>query len=64
MLHFFFLAVFAWMFLEGVQLYRMVVQVFNATIRPLYLFATGYGMPLVIVIISASVRTQEYGTKD
>ncbi|XP_011610834.2 CD97 antigen-like isoform X1 [Takifugu rubripes] len=64
MLHFFFLAVFAWMFLEGVQLYRMVVQVFNATIRPLYLFATGYGMPLVIVIISVSVRTEEYGTKD
>lgn len=52
------------MFLEGVQLYRMVVQVFNAAIRPLYLFATGYGMPLLIVIISVSVRTEEYGTKD
>lgn len=64
MLHFFFLAVFAWMLLEGVQLYRMVVQVFNATIRPLYLFATGYGMPLVIVIISAVARPQGYGTEE
>lgn len=63
MLHFFFLSVFAWMFLEGVQLYRMVVQVFNATIRPLYLFATGYGMPLVIVTISAIIRPAGYGTE-
>lgn len=63
MLHFFFLAVFVWMLLEGVQLYRMVVQVFNATIRPLYLFVTGYGIPLVIVIISVSVRTTGYGTE-
>lgn len=62
MLHYFFLGVFTWMLLEGVQLYRMVVRVFNATIRPLYLFLTGYGTPLVIVIISAISRPQGYGT--
>ncbi|XP_031145049.1 adhesion G protein-coupled receptor E5 [Sander lucioperca] len=62
MLHFFFLGVFTWMLLEGVQLYRMVVLVFNATIRPLYLFIIGYGIPLVIVIISAIIRPNEYGT--
>lgn len=64
MLHFFFLAVFVWMLLEGVQLYRMVVQVFNATIRPLYLIVCGYGIPLVIVIISAGVRLTGYGTEE
>ncbi|XP_041640811.1 adhesion G protein-coupled receptor E5 [Cheilinus undulatus] len=62
MLHFFFLGVFAWMLLEGVQLYRMVVLVFNATIRPLYLYITGYGAPLVILIISAIIRPEGYGT--
>lgn len=62
MLHLFFMGVFTWMLLEGVQLYRMVVQVFNATIRPLYLYLTGYGIPLVVVIISASIRPKGYGT--
>ncbi|XP_041789997.1 adhesion G protein-coupled receptor E5 [Chelmon rostratus] len=62
MLHLFFLGVFTWMLLEGVQLYRMVVLVFNATIRPLYLFIIGYGTPLVIVIISGIIRPKGYGT--
>ncbi|XP_024914372.1 CD97 antigen isoform X2 [Cynoglossus semilaevis] len=62
MLHYFFLGVFTWMLLEGVQLYRMVVLVFNATIRPLYLFVIGYGTPLVVVMISAIIRPQRYGT--
>ncbi|XP_040892111.1 adhesion G protein-coupled receptor E2 isoform X2 [Toxotes jaculatrix] len=63
MLHYFFLGVFTWMLLEGVQLYRMVVLVFNATMRPLYLFIAGYGPPLVIVIMSAIIRPNGYGTK-
>ncbi|CAK6968386.1 adhesion G protein-coupled receptor E5 [Scomber scombrus] len=63
MLHLFFLGAFTWMLLEGVQLYRMVVLVFNATIRPLYLFIAGYGTPLVIVIISAIIRPKSYGNE-
>lgn len=62
LLHYFFLGVFTWMLLEGVQLYRMVVLVFNATMRPLYMFIVGYGMPLVIVTISAVIRPKGYGT--
>ena len=64
MLHFFFLGVFFWMLLEGVQLYHMMVLVFNATIRPLYLYLTGYGTPLAIVVISASIRPNRYGTDE
>ncbi|XP_069023892.1 adhesion G protein-coupled receptor E5 [Embiotoca jacksoni] len=64
MLHYYFLGVFSWMLLEGVQLYRMVVLVFNATIRPLYLYVTGYGVPLAIVIISAIIRPKHYGTAE
>uniref|UniRef100_A0A672HXS2 Adhesion G protein-coupled receptor E5b, duplicate 3 n=1 Tax=Salarias fasciatus TaxID=181472 RepID=A0A672HXS2_SALFA len=63
LLHFFFLGMFTWMLLEGVQLYRMVVLVFNATIRPLYLYVTGYGIPLIVVILSASIRPKGYGTE-
>ncbi|XP_028300718.1 CD97 antigen isoform X2 [Gouania willdenowi] len=62
LLHYFFLAVFTWMLLEGVQLYRMVVLVFNATIQPLYLYVTGYGIPLAIVVLSAIIRPNGYGT--
>ncbi|XP_043088233.1 adhesion G protein-coupled receptor E5 [Puntigrus tetrazona] len=60
--HYFFLASFCWMCLEGVQLFRMVVLVFNTTLRPIYMFAAGYGVPVVIVAISASVNIGGYGT--
>ncbi|XP_064857085.1 adhesion G protein-coupled receptor E2-like isoform X2 [Oncorhynchus nerka] len=62
LLHLFFLGSFSWMLLEGVQLYLMVVLVFNTTIRPLYLHAVGYGLPLTIVIISAITYPDGYGT--
>ncbi|XP_016131418.1 CD97 antigen-like isoform X1 [Sinocyclocheilus grahami] len=61
-LHYFFLASFCWMCLEGVQLFRMVMLVFNTTLRPIYMFATGYGVPAVIVAISATVNASGYGT--
>uniref|UniRef100_A0A671T4M9 Si:ch211-241f5.3 n=1 Tax=Sinocyclocheilus anshuiensis TaxID=1608454 RepID=A0A671T4M9_9TELE len=59
-LHYFFLASFCWMCLEGVQLFRMVVLVFNTTLRPIYMFAAGYGVPAVIVAISATVNASGY----
>ncbi|CAM4456819.1 unnamed protein product [Leuciscus chuanchicus] len=62
LLHFFFLSAFCWMLLEGVQLYRMVVLVFHTTLKHLYMYAVGYGVPLVIVIISAISYSRGYGT--
>ncbi|XP_057187538.1 adhesion G protein-coupled receptor E5 isoform X2 [Triplophysa rosa] len=62
LLHFFFLAAFCWMLLEGVQLYRMVVLVFHTTIKHLYMYMLGYGVPLLIVIISAAAYPRGYGT--
>ncbi|KAM9494358.1 adhesion G protein-coupled receptor E5 isoform 2-T2 [Clarias gariepinus] len=62
LLHFFFLAVFCWMCLEGVQLFRMVVLVFNTTLKRVYLMAAGYGIPALIVIISAGINYEGYGT--
>ncbi|XP_055486325.1 adhesion G protein-coupled receptor E4-like, partial [Leucoraja erinacea] len=64
-LHYFFLACFSWMLLEGVQLYLMLVKVFNAKcMRPTYMYLFGYGCPLIIVGISAAVYSQGYGTKE
>ncbi|XP_048051013.1 adhesion G protein-coupled receptor E5-like isoform X2 [Megalobrama amblycephala] len=62
LLHYFFLSAFCWMLLEGVQLYRMLVLVFEKTIKHLYMYAVGYGVPLAIVIISAISYPQGYGT--
>uniref|UniRef100_A0A671MQT7 Adhesion G protein-coupled receptor L3-like n=1 Tax=Sinocyclocheilus anshuiensis TaxID=1608454 RepID=A0A671MQT7_9TELE len=49
LLHFFFLSAFTWMFLEGVQLYIMLVL-------------AGYGIPALIVAVSAAVDYRSYGT--
>ncbi|XP_067829250.1 adhesion G protein-coupled receptor E2-like isoform X2 [Heptranchias perlo] len=62
-LHYFFLTVFAWMCLEGTQLYLMVVKVFNAgCLRKRHMFPVGYGLPLLVVGISAAVYREGYGT--
>ncbi|XP_040919558.1 adhesion G protein-coupled receptor E2 isoform X2 [Toxotes jaculatrix] len=62
LLHFFFLAAFCWMCLEGIQLFRMVVLVFNTNFRTLHMMAGGYGVPAVIVAISALANPKGYGT--
>ncbi|XP_056144402.1 adhesion G protein-coupled receptor E2 [Lampris incognitus] len=62
LLHFFYLAAFCWMCLEGIQLFRMVVLVFNTTFKTTYMMAGGYGIPAVIVAISAIADNKGYGT--
>uniref|UniRef100_A0A8B9KS71 Adhesion G protein-coupled receptor L2b, tandem duplicate 1 n=1 Tax=Astyanax mexicanus TaxID=7994 RepID=A0A8B9KS71_ASTMX len=62
-LHFFFLAVFAWMCLESVQLYLMLVEVFESEFsRRKYYYAAGYLFPAVVVGISAAIDYRSYGT--
>ncbi|XP_071500571.1 adhesion G protein-coupled receptor L3-like [Diadema antillarum] len=63
LIHYSFLCAFAWMFLEGIQLYIMLVHVFstNSKVFPYYL--AGYGAPAVIVAIAAGVtQGSGYGT--
>nr|XP_012775448.1 adhesion G protein-coupled receptor L3 isoform X17 [Maylandia zebra] len=63
LLHFFFLAAFTWMFLEGVQLYIMLVEVFESEhSRRRYFYLVGYGVPALIVAVSAAVDYRSYGT--
>ncbi|XP_016094727.1 adhesion G protein-coupled receptor L4-like isoform X2 [Sinocyclocheilus grahami] len=63
LLHYFFLAAFAWMCIEGIHLYLIVVGViYNKGFlhRNFYLF--GYGSPAVVVAISATLGHKYYGT--
>ncbi|KAH3734241.1 hypothetical protein DPMN_040680 [Dreissena polymorpha] len=62
-LHFFFLSSFCWMFVEGIHILFMLVQVFDAAkSRMKYYYLLGYGVPTLIVGISALVRYEGYGT--
>ncbi|XP_063113858.1 adhesion G protein-coupled receptor L2 isoform X14 [Cavia porcellus] len=64
LLHFFFLAAFAWMCLEGVQLYLMLVEVFESEYsRKKYYYVAGYLFPATVVGISAAIDYKSYGTK-
>ncbi|XP_059950035.1 adhesion G protein-coupled receptor E5 isoform X2 [Mesoplodon densirostris] len=62
LLHYCFLAAFCWMSLEGVELYFLVVSVFQGQgLRKRWLCLIGYGVPLFIVAVSAAIRSQGYG---
>ncbi|XP_064335985.1 adhesion G protein-coupled receptor E5 isoform X3 [Camelus dromedarius] len=62
LLHYCFLAAFCWMSLEGVELYFLVVRVFQGEgLKKRWLCLIGYGVPLLIVAISAAVNSQGYG---
>ncbi|KAM9719209.1 adhesion G protein-coupled receptor L2b.1 isoform 4-T6 [Menidia menidia] len=63
-LHFCFLAAFTWMCLEGVQLYLMLVEVFESEFsRRKYYYISGYLIPAVVVGISAAIDYRSYGTQ-
>ncbi|XP_039268924.2 adhesion G protein-coupled receptor L3-like isoform X1 [Styela clava] len=62
-LHYFFLAAFCWMTLEGFQLYVMLVEVFEAnSSRWKWYYLVGYGVPALIVGVSAGIDHAGYGT--
>ncbi|XP_053169426.1 adhesion G protein-coupled receptor L2 isoform X13 [Hemicordylus capensis] len=64
LLHFFFLAAFAWMCLEGVQLYLMLVEVFESEYsRKKYYYVAGYLFPATVVGVSAAIDYTSYGTQ-
>ncbi|CAH1263352.1 ADGRL2 [Branchiostoma lanceolatum] len=67
-LHYLFLTVFAWMCVEGIELYVMLVKIFNLKgSRMLYYYLIGYGTPGVVVATSVTVNylmeLDGYGTE-
>ncbi|XP_026545127.1 adhesion G-protein coupled receptor D1, partial [Notechis scutatus] len=62
LLHFFFLSTFAWMLVEGIHLYSMVIKVFGSEqIKLLYYYGIGWGCPFFICVISATTSVESYG---
>ncbi|XP_051508987.1 adhesion G-protein coupled receptor D1-like [Myxocyprinus asiaticus] len=62
LLHFFFLCAFAWMLVEGLHLYSMVVKVFGSEgSKHFYYYAIGWGSPLVICVVSMTSSLDSYG---
>ncbi len=64
-----FLCSFFWMLVQGVQLYRMLIKIFNLGISPVSKFCLiAYGLPLIIVVICVILNDQllngkGYGTE-
>lgn len=67
-LHYLYLAAFTWMFFEGLHLFLTVrnLRVANYTstgrLKKLFMYPLGYGIPALIVAVSASVGHKNYGT--
>ncbi|KAM6216724.1 putative adhesion G protein-coupled receptor E4P [Rhynchocyon petersi] len=67
-LHFLYLASFTWMLLEGLHLFLTVrnLKVANYTtasrFKKRFMYPFGYGIPAVIVAVSAGVGPEHYGT--
>ncbi|XP_054520717.1 adhesion G-protein coupled receptor D1 isoform X3 [Pan troglodytes] len=65
LLHYFFLSAFAWMLVEGLHLYSMVIKVFGSEdSKHHYYYGMGWGFPLLICIISLSFAMDSYGTSN
>ncbi|XP_036907754.1 adhesion G-protein coupled receptor D1 isoform X1 [Sturnira hondurensis] len=65
LLHYFFLGAFAWMLVEGLHLYSMVVKVFGSEgSKHRYYYGMGWGLPLLICAISVSCALDSYGTSN
>ncbi|XP_076585972.1 adhesion G-protein coupled receptor D1 isoform X1 [Chaetodon auriga] len=65
LLHFFFLSAFAWMLVEGLHLYSMVVKVFGSEgSKHFYYYGIGWGSPLVICVVSMTSALGSYGEVD
>ncbi|TRZ09172.1 hypothetical protein HGM15179_017938, partial [Zosterops borbonicus] len=63
LLHYFFLASFSWLCLEGVHLYLLLLEVFDSDPgRRKYYYAGGYFFPAIVVAVAAAVDHRSYGT--
>ncbi|XP_066116950.1 adhesion G-protein coupled receptor D1 isoform X1 [Saccopteryx bilineata] len=65
LLHYFFLSAFAWMLVEGLHLYSMVIKVFGSEdSKHCYYYGIGWGSPLLICVITIASAMDSYGTRN
>ena len=69
-LHYLYLASFTWMLLEGLNLFltarNLTVVNYSSVSKFMkkFMFPVGYGVPAIIVAISAVIKSDLYGTPD
>ncbi|XP_070535360.1 adhesion G protein-coupled receptor L4-like [Ptychodera flava] len=61
LLHYLYLASFFWMMVQGIQLYIKIRNVFNHSAKVIQFLFLGWGVPIVIVSMSAGIKWQYYG---
>ncbi|XP_038071677.1 latrophilin-like protein LAT-2 [Patiria miniata] len=59
--HYFFLAVFCWVLIQGVHLYMKVRRALKGGIDMIYFYVFGWGFPLIVVGISFGIEHMNYG---
>ncbi|XP_070569093.1 adhesion G-protein coupled receptor D1-like [Ptychodera flava] len=61
-IHYFATAMFLWMLVEGLQLYRQVVRVYGSEISwMIYYYLISWGLPALIVSVTIAVGWKDYG---
>ncbi|XP_038052487.1 latrophilin-like protein LAT-2 [Patiria miniata] len=64
LLHYFLLASFSWMLVEGALLFASAKFVFHRQVRPWKLMLPGWGVPAVVVAITFAAAAKDYGSKE
>ncbi|XP_072003202.1 cadherin EGF LAG seven-pass G-type receptor 1 isoform X3 [Engystomops pustulosus] len=65
LLHYFYMSTFAWMFVEGLHIYRMLTEVRNIdTGHMRFYYVIGYGIPAIITGLAVGLDPQGYGNPD
>ncbi|XP_077993993.1 adhesion G-protein coupled receptor D1-like [Glandiceps talaboti] len=64
LLHYLYLATFFWMMVQGMLLYSKIKNVFNQSSKIVQFLVIGWGVPLVIVGISAGLKWRSYGNEN
>nr|XP_033782493.1 cadherin EGF LAG seven-pass G-type receptor 3 [Geotrypetes seraphini] len=65
LLHYFFLSTFAWLFVEGLHIYRMQTEVRNVNVGAMrFYYAIGWGAPAIITGLAVGLDPEGYGNPD
>ncbi|CAL8242134.1 unnamed protein product [Merluccius merluccius] len=65
LLHYFYMCTFAWMFVEGLHIYRMLTEIRNINHGHMrFYYAIGWGFPAIITGLAVGLDPQGYGNPD
>uniref|UniRef100_H3D3A2 Cadherin EGF LAG seven-pass G-type receptor 3 n=1 Tax=Tetraodon nigroviridis TaxID=99883 RepID=H3D3A2_TETNG len=64
LLHYFFMSTFAWMFVEGLHIYRMQTEQRNINYGAMRFYAIGWGVPAIITGLAVGLDPEGYGNPD